>query len=127
VKYCESVVLGSGKKVFLPLVADALRLCPAVVSPGWVNRQLRPVLGGFVRGRRRRAGDRGGYRAGVHRARHRTGTAISLDCDYVGTSAPPQIGCYDNSAVILPGADEVLKLGDRPWLSQVLNCAIDPA
>ena len=52
---------------------------------------------------------------------------VSLDCDYVGASAPPQIRCDDNSPVIVPGADKVLKLGERPWLSQVRNCAIDPA
>jgi hypothetical protein len=33
VKYCESVVLESGKRVFLLLVADALRLCPGRYVP----------------------------------------------------------------------------------------------
>ena len=45
-KCCESVVLGSGKRVFLLLVADAPRLCPGrYVRRAWVNRQLRPVRG----------------------------------------------------------------------------------
>jgi hypothetical protein len=52
--------------------------------------------------------------------------AISLGCDYVGTSAPAQIRCYDIFSAILPGADEMLKLRNGPWLFQVLNCAIDP-
>jgi hypothetical protein len=54
-------------------------------------------------------------------------SAISLDCNYVGTPTPPQIRCDDISSAILPGADEMLKLGNRPWLFQALNCAVDPA
>jgi hypothetical protein len=99
VKCCESVVLGSGKRVFCYWLRMRCGCGPAVTSPGM----------------------------GEPAVATGSGAAISLDCDYVGTSAPPQIRCYDNSSVILPGADEVLKLGDRPWLSQVLNCVIDPA
>jgi hypothetical protein len=120
VKCCESVMLGSGKRVFLLLVADALRLRAGRYVPGMSEPAVATGSGPAC-------ASPGGYRADVHRVRRRTWAAISLDCDYVSTSAPPQVRCYDNSPVILPGADEVLKLGDRHWLSQVLNCAIDPA
>ena len=59
-------------------------------------------------------------------AGRRVAFAISLDCNYVGTSAPSQIRCYDISSAILPGTDEMLKLKGRPRLFQVLDCAIDP-
>jgi|SRR5215469_6907440 len=53
--------------------------------------------------------------------------AISLDCDDVGAPTPPQIRCCDVSPAVLPGADEMLKLGSNPWPFQVLNCGIEPA
>ena len=53
--------------------------------------------------------------------------AIPLDRNYIGTAAPPQIRCDDNSSAVLPGVDEMLKIRNRPWVFQVLNRAIDPA
>ena len=54
-------------------------------------------------------------------------SAVSLDRDDVGAPVPPQVRCDDISPAVLPGADEVLKLGNGAWLFQLLNCAIDPA
>jgi hypothetical protein len=52
---------------------------------------------------------------------------MSLNCNYVGTPAPSQIRRDDISSAIVPGADEMLKLRDGPWLFQVPNGAIGPA
>jgi hypothetical protein len=60
-------------------------------------------------------------------AARRVPFAVSLDCNDVGTPAPSQIRRHDISPAILPGADEMLKVRNGPWLFQVLNCAIDPA
>ena len=53
--------------------------------------------------------------------------AVSLDCNDVGAPVPSQIRRHDIFPAVLPGADEMLKLRNGPWLFQVLNCAIDPA
>lgn len=52
---------------------------------------------------------------------------VSLDCDDVGAPTPPQVRCCNVFSAVLPGADEVLELGNRPRLFQVLNCGIEPA
>jgi hypothetical protein len=60
-------------------------------------------------------------------AARRVPFAVSLDGNDVGTPVPSQIRRCDLSPAMLPGADEMLKIGNGPWLFQVLNCAIDPA
>jgi hypothetical protein len=60
-------------------------------------------------------------------AARRVPFAVSSDCNDVGTPVPSQIRRHDVSPAVLPGADEMLKLRSRPWLFQVLNCAIDPS
>src|SRR6476659_10342387 len=53
--------------------------------------------------------------------------AVSLDCNAVGTPVPSQIRRYDISSAVLPGADEMLKLRNGPWLFQLPDCTIGPA
>ena len=54
-------------------------------------------------------------------------SAVSSDGDDVGTPVPSQIRRHDVSPAVLPGADEMLKLRNGPWLFQLPECAIGPA
>lgn len=60
-------------------------------------------------------------------AARRAPFAVSSECDDVGTPVPSQVRRHDVSPAILPGADEMLKLRNGPWLFQLPECAIGPA
>ena len=54
-------------------------------------------------------------------------SVVGLDGDDVGAAAPAQGRRDDGAPAVLPGADEVLKVGGGPGLLQVLEGGVEPA